>query len=238
MYTYATYQTALAQLMVVPNANVSDPNFVAILPSIIDYAEQRIYRELDVLAATLAQTVTATASKRFLSLAGLASLFVTVEDVNIITPVSQTVPDSGTRNQCRPVSKEYLDAVWNSATGATVPTEFAMITNESLILGPWPDQAYTVEIVGKIRPLPLYTPSQSEGTFLSLYLPDLFMAASMVFASGYQKNFGSQADNPQMAMSWETQYLKLYASANSEETRKKFHGWAMASSEPTPAPAT
>lgn len=232
-YTYATYQTALVSLMVV---NVTDANFVAILPSIIDYAEQRCYRELDLLSATSRQAVTLAASNRNLSLAALPSPFVTVEDVNVITPATVTVPDNGTRNQTRPVSKEYLDAVWNSATGATVPTEFAMIDNQTLIFGPWPDQAYTVEIVGKIRPVPLYT--NTAGTFLSLYLPDLFMAASMIFAAGYQKNFGAQADDPRMAMSWETQFQGLMKSASTEEIRKKFHGWGSASSEPTPAPAS
>ena len=46
----------------------------------------------------------------------------------------------------------------------------------------------------------------------------------MVFASGYQKNFGSQSDDPKMAMSWEDQYQKLMASANAEELRKKWAG--------------
>ena len=61
-YTYATYTAALAELMVMPS---TDPNFVAIEPSIIDYAEQRIYRELDLLGTNITDsTATLTASNR------------------------------------------------------------------------------------------------------------------------------------------------------------------------------
>jgi hypothetical protein len=51
------------------------------------------------------------------------------------------------------------------------------------------------------------------------------MAASMVFGSGYMRNFGAQADNPQMSQSWETQYQLLKQSANAEAARQKFAGW-------------
>ena len=227
-YTYASFQSALAELMV---TTTSDSDFVAIVPSIIDYAEQRLYRELDLLATVVPQTLTATALARTLSLSGASQYIVTVQDVNIITPVTVTNADLGTRNQCERASKEYLDAVWNSATGAAIPRVYALRDNQTVLFGPWPDQAYSVEVVGTIRPLPLYNAAESGGTFLSLYLPDLFMAAAMIFASGYQKNFGSQSDDPRMAQSWETQYQALFASANAEEIRKKF---ALA---PTPAPA-
>ena len=61
-YTYATYTAALAELMVTPS---TDPNFVAIEPSIIDYAEQRIYRELDLLGTNITDsTATLTADTR------------------------------------------------------------------------------------------------------------------------------------------------------------------------------
>ena len=69
-YTYSTFQTALAEMLA---TTTSDSNFTGILPSIIDYAEQRLYRELDLLSATQAQTATCTASIRELSLSSLAA---------------------------------------------------------------------------------------------------------------------------------------------------------------------
>ena len=33
--------------------------------------------------------------------------------------------------------------------------------------------------------------------------PELLLCACMVFASGYQRDFGAQAEDPQKAVSWE-----------------------------------
>ena len=61
-YTYTTYTAALAELMVTSDA---DANFTGILPSIIDYAEQRIYRELDLpYTNTTDSSATVTAGQR------------------------------------------------------------------------------------------------------------------------------------------------------------------------------
>lgn len=228
-YTYTTYTAALAELMVTDPAN---PDFVAILPSIIDYAEQRSYRELDLLNTVVRDSSGVfSASNRNFTLPTASGVFVTVLGINAITPAGSP-PDTGTRNQLVPTTRDYLDAVWPSVTGTGLPVNFAMITQGTIIVGPWPDAGYTVEVVGTIRPTPLSASNTS--TFLTLYLPDLFMAASMVFASGFMRNFGSQADDPKMAQSWETQYKTLFASANVEEMRKKFAGPGWSSQQPAP----
>lgn len=234
-YTYAQLQTAIALEMVIPNANVLDANFQLILPTIIDYAEQRCYRELDLLYATSAQTVTLQAGVRTADLSGLAQYVVIVSRINVITPSSVTDPDLGSRHQVTPVSEEWMDAVYGWPTPTGIPTFFAMQSDTVVLLGPWPDQAYTVEVVGVFRPTPIYDPAEANGTWLSLNLPDLFLAACMVSASGYRHNFGAQADDPKMAVSWETQFQTLLSSAKNEETRKKFRTQT-GSSESTPSP--
>jgi len=57
----------------------------------------------------------------------------------------------------------------------------------------------------------------------------------MCSAAGYMRDYGSQADDPRMAMSWEQQYAQRLASANKEEMRRKFQSgdWT---SETRPAP--
>lgn len=107
-----------------------------------------------------------------------------------------------------------------------------MITDQQIIVGPAPDQAYTVEVIGTIRPTPLSATNTT--TYLTLYLPDLFVAASMIFMSGYMRDFGSQTDDGQQSVSWDTQYTKLFASANVEEMRKKYSSGAWGSLQPTP----
>jgi hypothetical protein len=107
-----------------------------------------------------------------------------------------------------------------------------MVDQWNALLGPSPDSAYSVEVYGTFRPTPLS--QQNPNTFLTTYLYDLFMAASMVFISGWMRNFGSQASDPQMGMSWETQYGTLKASANLEELRKKSWSDSWTSMSPTP----
>lgn len=212
-YTYDTFKSAISTTTAIP---VMDSNYLSILPSCIDYAEQRIYRELNLLTAQASDTTGAltSGSRNFT----LPSHFITVDQVNVITPVGGTV-SNGTRNALTPVSREFLDMAWPSSTGATVPTFYAMNSDQSIVVGPWPDAAYGVEIVGIQRPTALS--SSTTTTYLTNYLPDLFFAAAMVFMSGYMRNFGSQADDPKMAQSWEGQYKTLLASAKVEEERKR-----------------
>jgi hypothetical protein len=70
-------------------------------------------------------------------------------------------------------------------------------------------------------------------TFISLYLPDLFIMASMIYISAYQRNFGRANDDPQMAVTYESQYQALLKTADLEENRKKFEAAAWSSQEPS-----
>lgn len=210
---------------------VTDTNFLAILPSIITYAEQRIYRELDLLSTIVRQNGTLTANSRNFTLPTGSGRFVTTQGFNVFTPVSTTT----TRNQLVPTTRDYLDATWPSETASTtpsIPANFAMITDQTIIVGPPPDTAYTVEVIGTIRPAPLS--ATNTNTFLTDYLPDLFLAASMIFASGYQKNFGSQSDDPKMSVSWESQYVSLKESALVEQLRDKWQSVSWSSMSPSP----
>lgn len=233
-YTYAQWVTTVTTMM---PASPSDPDIVTMLPNAIDYAEQRIYRELDLLDTVFrdssSQLVT---NNRNFTLPGLSTSvttgeFITTQGINVITPVA-TQPDSGTRNQLVAVSPDYLDMAWPSVTGASVPQFYAMLTQDTLIVGPWPDAAYVVEVRGTIRPAALS--ATNTATFLTQNLPDLFLAASMVFVAGWMKDYGSQADDPQLAQSWEGQYGKLMGSAQIEEARKKYQGPAWTPLSPAP----
>ncbi len=237
--TYTTYQTALSTLTAIPTTNT---DFIAILPNVIDYAENRIYRELDLITEDVrdSSAATSTANRNF-TLPTTIGTFQVISGINIITPASTTA-ELGTRNPCTPVSRDVLDLIYPSSTGATVPSMFCYLTqslvaNQSNILfGPWPDASYTVEVIGKVIPTPLSATNTT--TFLSLYLPDLFIAASMVFMSGYLKNFSAQGDDPKQAQSWENQYQMLRASADVWESRKKFAGasWTSKQLEQTAQP--
>ena len=226
--TYSSYVTDLANLLVVP---ATDPFYLTVLPNIIDDSEQRIYRELDLLSTIVRDsTGTLTANSRNFT---FPQHFVVSESINVFTPVTVNTY----RNQLVPVSREFLDAVYpdeaaGSCCGPAVPQYYAMITDQTIIVGPSPDAAYTLEVVGTVRPAPLSATNTT--TYLTLYLPDLFMTASLVFAAGYLQNYGAMVDNPQQAMSWETHYKALFESANIEENRKKYASAAWTPKQPAP----
>jgi hypothetical protein len=228
---YTTYVNSLANLLVVPS---SDANFQTELPNIIDYAEQRIYRELDLLDTVVRDsTKAASTGTRNFSLPSALGTFLVVQQINIISPAGTINPENGTRNPAVPVSPDQLDWTFPSSTASTVPAYFARIADETIIFGPWPDQAYQVEVVGTIRPQPLSTSNVT--TLLSVFFPDMLMAASMIKGAAYLKNFGAAVDDPKMAVTWESTYQALKASADVEEQRKKYFMAGTSSRQPAPS---
>jgi hypothetical protein len=226
--------------MGVPNNYPTNDQIVAILPTLIDQAEQRCYRELDLLAATSAQTLPLIMGSSKLDFSTLVPNLLILEDVNIIVPATVTDPELGERIPVYSVSKEWLRMTFGSSAVRGIPAFFAMSDDRTILLGPFPDAAYTTELIGKYRPTPLYDAPPGDGTqttFLTSLLPDLFLAAAMVAATGYQHNWGAQSDDPRSALSWETRYHGLLRTAQGEEVRKRFHGWMSVTAESPPMPS-
>ena len=215
-YTYATWLTALANELVV--AEDSAP-FVAIVPTIIDYAEQRCYRDLDLIYTTERDaTGTLSANTRTGTVPTPSSgVYRVIDQINVL--------QSGSRTPLTPSSQEVIDMLWPSSTAAsssTIPSMYAMVTATTFIVGPPPGSSLSFETVGKIRPNPLTAINTT--TILTTYFPDLFFAASMISGTGWQQNYGAQGDDPRSAMSWSQQYDMLLKSADTENQRAKFGG--------------
>lgn len=242
--TYAQYVTTMAELIggiSVTNSAIAAPfdsdNWNNVLADMIDYAEGRMYRDpsFDFLVTYGAQNASCTANSRNIT---KPATMVIVSAVNLITP-SPSTPDqtSSKRTPLERMTLPFLDAAWPSAydgTPANVgPSQYyAALSDTAFRLAPTPDAVYVCEFVGTTRPAALS--SANTATFITTNLGDVFVAASMVFASGMMKNFGSQADNPQQAMSWETTYQTLKIGAATEEARKKSQGAAWSSKPPPP----
>jgi hypothetical protein len=224
-YNYTGYQVELGTLMAITSASPStppvDPYFAQILPACIDYAEQRIYRDLDIQSTTTSGTLSATAGTPFLALPENPIVYV-VESLFVSQLASGAQPPIGIGTMLTPVDKNFLmatypPAYWSTAQGQ--PRFYYVQDQTQIQIGPCPDQNYQFEMTYTYRPAPLSASNTT--TILTQIWPDLFLAASMVFMSGYQKNFGSQADDPKMAQSWEAQYQALLKGAMDEEARKK-----------------
>lgn len=227
-----SYKTQIATMAVVDE---TDPNFLEILPMAITYAENRIYRDVDFLFTSISTTAySCTIGSRVIAVP--SGTFVVPEQINVITPSSVSDPDLGTRNPLTPTTKEFLDAVYGAAGSKGQPLYFAPFDDYTFLLGPYPDQTYTVELVGTYRPQSLGdgTNGTQTTTFISLYMPDLFIMASMIYVAAYQRNFSSaQGNDPAMPITYETQYQALLKSAALEENRKKFEAAAWSSQSPS-----
>lgn len=223
---YGTYVSQLANLMVITS---TDSNFQTFLPGCIDYAEQRIYRELDILNSRHVNTTNSfSTNARIFNIPTDSGTYVVVENINAINSTSAV------RYPLIPVTKEFMDAVYPSTAITGVPQYFATVTSTYYLVGPVADAPYQAEVIGTIRPTPLS--STNTFTFLTTYCPDLFMAASMVFAMGYMRDWGGESDDPKSSVSWEQQYQSLMASASQEQLRAKFMGSAWTPMMPAAGP--
>lgn len=225
--TYSTLKTQLATMAVVAE---DDPNFLIVLPQAITYAELRMQRDIDFLNTTLSRTVTISPGSRQFNIAD-GNPFVVTEQVNVILPAGVIDLDQGERQPLTPITKEYLDAVWGSSSTRGVPEYYAPLDDEIIIVGPFADNNYTLEVVGTVRFSTLSGTNTSN--FISEQLPDLLVMACMIYLSAYQRNFGRMSDDPQMGMSYEAQYQALLKSAVVEESRKKYESAAWSSQAPS-----
>lgn len=227
---YSTYVTTIANLMPVDE---DDANFQQIIPSMIDYAEGRIYRDLDLLSEMVTDsTQTLSANTRTIAIpVPSAGIYNIIEQVNLL--------ESNVRTPLVPVSREVLDFMWPSSSAASIatrPSQYAVTNATTIAFGPSSGASVHVEIIGQVKPTPLSETNTT--TYLTEQLPDLFVVASMIFATGYQQNFGAQSDNPQSAVSWESQYAKLIGAADQNTARAEFAGasWTAKRVEPYAQP--
>jgi hypothetical protein len=212
-----------------PTDPAYNPSQVA-FPQMITYAENRMYRDLDFLFTSTSITgYSVVSGTRQISIP--QGTIVVSEQINLITPAGTTDPNIGTRVPLLATTKEFLDSVYGSSSFTAQPEYFVPFNDNLFLVGPFSNATYFVEIVGTYRPASLS--STNTQTFISQYLPDVFIMASMIYYSAYQRNFGRATDDPQMAMTYETQYQTLLKSALMEENRKKFEAAAWSSQTPS-----
>jgi len=235
-----SFVTQIATMAVVDEA---DSAFLTILPQAITYAENRICRDLDFMFTSVANTSYAVTQNSRTITVPAANFYpadngslVVCEQINLLTPAGSLDPDTSTRVPLLPTTKEFLDAVFGMSSSTGQPKYFCPFgdgeSNYTFLVGPYADSTYQVEIVGTYRPASLSATNTT--TFISLYLPDLMIMATMIYVSAYQRNFSSSmANDPQMPVNYEMQYQTLLKKATEEEARKKQEGAAWSSQGPS-----
>jgi hypothetical protein len=215
---------------------VSD-QFNTLIPQMLNYAELRMQRDIDFLCSEITRS-------GYNYTAGDNRISIPVDDFVTVQTLQSIV--AGVPIPMVPVSKEFLQNLYPSGDGAGVPKYFAPVggdlagglVSNNFIVGPFPNTSYAFAVTGTQRLPSLFkyaTPSDAavKTTFISTYLPDLLLMASMIYVSGFQRNFGRQGDDPQMSVSYESQYQTLLKTALVEEARKKFWGPAWSAESPS-----
>ena len=228
---YESYVQSVANLTALADpalpVSAMPPEFQQIIPQMIDYSEKRIYRELDVVDTVWTSQGTMVRKSRVVTPPPARyGSYITIQNVSIL------LPNPPQRVVLQPVTIFYLNSVWGTEATLSVPRYFAPYRQDSFFVGPYPDKNYTFEVLGTYRPEPL-SPTHPE-TFLTQFMPDIFLAASMIFISSYMRDFGAASDTPQQAQSWESTYQNLIKGAALESLRQKFAGvgWTSLSAMP------
>lgn len=233
---YTTFVSEIATITSITSSVLvnGDNNFSGIMDAIINYADGRCYRDLDLVSASIVDTsVTCTSGVRSASLSTAAGTPIAIENVSLLTSAG-TTSSNATRVPLIPAARAVIDAIYPSAMSSNCgqPEFFARLTDTQIIFGPTPDQAYGLEVQNTIRPDPLSASNSS--TWLTQNVPELYTAAAMVFASGYMRDYGAQSGDPQMAQSWETQYSTLLRTASQDSQRQKFESISWTAQSPSP----
>lgn len=254
--TYNSYISQIADMAVVPTTTVvnsssqtitvsTDSNFNVIIPEMLNYAELRIQRDLDLLSSVSSKTP-------YILSSGSNLLSIPTDD--FITVQTVSVTNGTSKSPLLPVTKQYIQSVYNDSSYTGTPKVFSMYGGDSatggktsnyILVGPYANSTYTFSVSGTTRLPTLYPTIGGDGypisgsgtTFISTYFPDLLVLASMIYISAYQRNFGRMSDDPAMAQSFEGQYQAVRQSAITEEYRKKFQGPAWTSESPSPIAA-
>jgi len=215
--SYASFVTSLTTIM----SQQNDTNFQNVLPDCINYVEDRIQTDLDLLATIVEDDsgFLTPASRLFkLPTSNTRGIFVVVKEVALFLGGQRQPPLEWT-------SRGFFDFAWPSDTAPvapSIPVQWTPNDQTSILVGPAPDTNYGVAIVGTQRIQQLS--SSHTSNFLSVNFPDLYIAAACIWTAGYQRDFGIQSADPAKSMSWEALYQSRLASYNKEEVQKKFAG--------------
>lgn len=243
---------ALQVLGAIPQ-NSEDANFQKLVPSMFHYADGRIYRELTFLHTDVTSEILLTAFAREIALPRnvltVRSVAILTPRDPLNTPAELT--PNKRRHHPERVSPEAIDMFWPQANFKPgVPRKYAIVGYQvppeelpspeppdtqprqpvyvpekfilRLRLMPAPDRAYGAEIFGGVEPEILS--ERNPETLLSRYYSELLIAACMVYLTGYQRDYGAASDDPQRAVSWESQYQTLRDSIALELKRARGEG--------------
>ncbi|MDE2096494.1 MAG: hypothetical protein KGL39_04550 [Patescibacteria group bacterium] len=241
MSGYSNWITAIGELvagytLVDPTSATpfNDDDFNTILPSAIQDAEGMMYRDPDLDFLQTRQPVSGASTVAGTRTLAIPSQILVLEQLVLSTPASSS-PAAGTRVNASRVSLEFINAVYPNESYTQTPTYgelYHALYGTSAIIAPSPDGIYETEFYGVTAQTPLS--AANPDTILTNLFPDLFNSASMIYLSGYMKNFAASGDAPQQTVSWQSHYTDLKKGAAFISARQKFLGAGSTAYPPAP----
>lgn len=150
-----------------------EATFVTNIPNFVASAENDIYQNTQIPALRQASTASFTASNEYLTLPS-----------DFLAPYSLAVVVSGTSTYLLEKEDDYIRAAYPTRATTGVPKFYAIIDDESLIVGPTPALAYTAELHYFFKPSSISVTSTS---WLGDNAPNALLYGSLLHGYGYMK---------------------------------------------------
>ena len=165
----------------------------------IEHAELRIFRQLDLDVYKEYKTASLTSSDPFVAMPGATpTTFEFARYVHIFSPSGSL--GGLTDNERITLQKKdssYINEYWPNRTSTGVPKYYANWDNDTILLAPTPNAAYTIELA--YNALPTGLSSSNTTTWVSNNTPALLLYACLIEAFKFLKN-------PDMVQMYEAYY--------------------------------
>jgi hypothetical protein len=177
-----------------------------VLPQILSYAEGRIQRDIDAFQASAVNRYTLTVGNNQLNIP--IGDFLIIETLELLQTSNGVVVNS---IPMTPVSKEFIQNCYSGVfssgdpqvlcDGTPIHLATAQRQHQRILLGPTPNYAYPVNVLRRhthavtVSICELRGSADTSYTYISQWLPDLLLMASMIFISAYQRNFSANSDS-------------------------------------------
>jgi hypothetical protein len=176
--TFASLQNDVRSYLERGASAVTDPLVYAQIPSLINFAERRISRDLKIQGF---QTVVVTNLQTGVAVVAKPDRWRETISMNIGT-------STGNNTRVLLVSRvyEYVRSYWPNDTLVAQPVFYADYNYTNWIIAPTPDAAYPIEIL--YYELPVLLDENTQTNWLTQYAPNLLLYATLLEAAPFLKN--------------------------------------------------
>lgn len=201
--TFASLQNDVRSYLERGASAVTDPLVYAQIPSLINFAERRISRDLKIQGF---QTVVVTSLQTGVAVLPKPDRWRETISVNIGTGTG-----NNTRVQIFSRAYEYLRSYWPNDTQVAQPVFYADYNYTNWIIAPTPDANYPIEIL--YYELPVLLDENTQTNWLTQYAPNLLLYATLLEATPFLKN-------DERIPVWQTMYASAAQALQGEDLSK------------------